>query len=77
MTPEMKNALAELSKTSYGQWLVRYLDLKFEEIGDIMKCQDEIDMKGRQYALKVLNEMFAFLAGDNSKLGPTGKSKYN
>lgn len=77
MTPEMKQALAELAKTSYGQWLVRYLDLKFEDIGDVMKATTLEDLKGRQYALKVLNEMFAFLAGDNSKLGSSGKPKYN
>lgn len=74
MTPELKELLNNLGKSSYGAALQEYLNLKYEELNDVLKATEQ-DLRGRQFAIKIMNELFGFL-GDNSKVAGRNKKQY-
>ena len=76
MNPRIKEILAELSKTSYGQALNEYLDYKYDDINDVHKIKSEAELIGHQIALKLLDELFGFL-GDKLKAGKSTKPRYD
>lgn len=75
MKPEIKEILLQLPKTSQGQALKVYLDSKIDELSDISTATDIEDVKGRQYALKLLKGIL-FFYGDNA-IGTRNKPRYD
>lgn len=75
ITEDLKKALTELGKTSYGKSLADYLNIKLSDLADITRAAKDT-FEGRQHAVKVLIELFGFL-GDNLKLDVRQKPKYN
>lgn len=62
MTDLDKKILNDLGRTDFGRALKVYLEEKKEEIGDITTAQSWEDTKGKQIALKVIKELFSFMA---------------
>lgn len=74
MTPEKRQILLELGKSSQGKVLREFLEERYLAIGDITTCKNWEDAVGRQHALILLKEIFNFL---EDKQPPQGtKSQY-
>lgn len=74
LNEEKKKLLLEMWKTSYGKVLLEYLEEEYAKIGDIMTCENEIDLKGRQESVKFLKRLFSFLKGSDTN--ERGKNNY-
>jgi hypothetical protein len=60
MDIEKRKLLQELWKLNHGKVLREYLDDKIKELTNVKNCISWEDTLGRQYALRILNELFSF-----------------
>ena len=61
ITPQSIKLLEELSRTQHGRALREFLDEKYVEIGNIMESKSWEETLGRQFALNLLKDLFAFM----------------
>jgi len=72
--PEIKEKLEQLQNTPYGQALLVYLEQYKEELNSINKIITFEELLGKQYALKLIDEMFKFM--DNKRVEVKSKNQY-
>lgn len=75
ITKEQEELLANLAKTPYGKALQDFLDSKYDEINNIMSAKTWEETLGRQFALNVLKDLFAFM-GTQHIDSPQKKNQY-
>lgn len=63
MRADVKEILFQLPQTSHGQALKIYLDEKFDLINDVHGIETLEEVKGRQIAIKLLEDIFNFYKG--------------
>ena len=68
MTPENKKILEELKNTHYGVALNEFLKEKYNYIGDITTIKSWDETLGRQYAVKVIKELFSFMEEQKAQI---------
>ena len=64
MTEDLRAMLNELPNTAHGQALGLYLREKYEEMNSVENCKTWEETLGKQYAIKLLKEMFKFMKPD-------------
>lgn len=74
ITPENRELLEGLRNTNYGKALKELLDEKLEEIGNIKSCKSWEETLGRQYALKLIDDIFSFM---KEKVVISNKNRYD
>jgi len=71
---EQREILQELGRMRHGKALQEFLDLKYKEIGDISTVKNWEETLGRQFALKLLKELFSVLK--ENKTTENNKNQY-
>ena len=71
---DYKQQLEQLRGTANGDALRLYLEEEMKRMSDIYNIKDEIDLRGKQEAKKILENLFKFL---EVKKAQTLKNKYN
>lgn len=61
ISPEIRSALNDLPSTHYGKALKLFLDDKLKELQDVRDCKSWEETLGRQYAVKIVDELFSFM----------------
>lgn len=59
--PEHKELLAQLGANQFGKALRAFLDEKVWELQSVRNASDWEDVKGKQKALKIIDELFYFM----------------
>ena len=60
--PETKKLLQELGRHQHGYALKTYLNDALKELNDVRKIESWEETKGRQFAIKVIEDLFNFMA---------------
>lgn len=56
-----EDTLKQMSKTIYGQALISYLDQARKELDSVSKTRTFDELLGKQYAIKVIDDLFVFM----------------
>lgn len=59
--PATKQILESVNATPFGRALQEYLDDQYEILNDVQACESWEDTLGRKHAIKVLENLFAFM----------------
>lgn len=65
LKPQIKEILESVNVTPFGRALQEYLDEQYEIINDVQACTSWEDTLGRKHAIKVLENLFAFMRVKN------------
>jgi len=74
MTQEHKQLLQGLTQTNFGQALKVYLEEELAKIGDLSSVKDWEETRGKQIAIKLIKDLFAFM--EESKVRPPKPNQY-
>ena len=64
MNEQIRQLLNELPNTAHGQALGVYLHDQYDKMNDVNLCTSWEDTRGRQIAIKMLEDIFKFMKPD-------------
>ena len=71
---EVEDILKQIPGTLYGQAINAYLTQARDELDSVTKITTFEELLGKQYAIKVIDELFKFM--DNKKVETKNKNQY-